>query len=188
VLAKSDTLLMSWEVMLQIECCIGDVTAEHGGVLGGSRDDGIVQAFHFDGSARRSSATYSPDTASLKRLFAEDWNPRGINVLGFVHSHPPGVARPSGGDLIYAERILSANPSLARLLLPIVVTTADTGAFELLPYAAIRGDTRSIRIAPLTLVIGQFTTERGGAATPAMGAEISANACKVACPGDARKP
>ena len=177
---ESDMLLMSWEVMLQIECFIGDVTAEHGGVLGGSREDGIVQSFHFDRSARPSSATYSPDTASLKRLFADDWNPRGINMLGFVHSHPPGVTRPSGGDLIYAERILSANPSLSRLLLPIIVTTADAGAFELLPYAAVRGGNRSIRIAPLMLLLGQFPASRTATGMPNLGTGLSGNGCKVA--------
>ena len=156
VSGPDDLLLMSWEVMMQIELSIGDLSAEHGGVLGGSHAEGVVRAFHFDRSARRTGATYSPDTRSLRQLFAENWNPCGINMLGFVHSHPPGVSRPSGGDLIYAERILAANPFLTRLILPIIITTVDTGTFELLPYAAVRDRNGSVRVAPLTLIIGQF--------------------------------
>lgn len=169
VSAHGQALRMDWQVMLQIEACIGDRFAEHGGVLGGHRTDGVVRTFHFDCAARRSAATYSPDTASLRRLFQQDWNPQGINMLGFVHSHPPGIARPSGGDLVYAERILAVNPSLARLLLPIVVSSADTGAFELVPYAAVRDACGGVRAVALTLILGTFSAIETSVELPADG-------------------
>lgn len=154
-------LLLDWEVMRAIEDTVGERPAEAGGALGGSREDGVVRAFHFDRDARRSRITYSPDTAALARLFHDEWNPRGIRMLGFVHSHPPGIGHPSGGDLVYARRILAANSGLRRLLLPIVVSAADTGGFELLPYAAELDDHGSVRIERLTLVIGRFPQSPG---------------------------
>jgi len=83
-------------------------------------------------------------------LFREEWNPFGINLLGFIHSHPPGIWKPSGGDLFYARDILGAIPDLPYLLLPIVKTKPDTGAFDIFPYAAVR-DGNDIRIVPLKL-------------------------------------
>ena len=83
-------------------------------------------------------------------MFREEWNPFGINLLGFVHSHPPGVWRPSGGDIYYAQDILKAIPDLPYLLLPIVKTKPDTGAFDIFPYAAVR-DGNEIRIVNLKL-------------------------------------
>jgi proteasome lid subunit RPN8/RPN11 len=135
-----------------IRDAIGSRPAEQGGALGGSRTDGTVRHFHFDASARRSGATYSPDHVSLNNLFADEWNPAGINLLGFVHSHPPGFARPSGGDAIYARAILDAIPELDRLLLPIVQTEADTGRFDLHPFVASR-DKDGVRIDRLELVV-----------------------------------
>lgn len=117
---------------------IGTRHAEYGGVLGGDRQNGTVEHFYFDTSAHRSGATYSPNADLLNQLFAEKWNPKNINLLGFVHSHPSGFRQPSTGDLRYAERILKAIPELNRLLLPIVISEADTGTFELLPFAIIR--------------------------------------------------
>ncbi|MGH7118782.1 MAG: Mov34/MPN/PAD-1 family protein, partial [Acetobacteraceae bacterium] len=149
-------LLLEWSVIHDIEETIGERHAECGGALGGSREDSVVRAFHFDRAADCTGTTYSPDTVSLGRLFHVEWNPRGIRLLGFVHSHPPGVPHPSGGDLVYARRILAANPGLRRLLLPIVVSTADTAGFELLPYAAELDEDGSVRIEQLTLIIGRF--------------------------------
>jgi proteasome lid subunit RPN8/RPN11 len=121
----------------EIRNSIGALRAEHGGALGGDRTAGIITHFHFDNSARRTGVTYSPDHETLNRLFTESWNPTGVNLLGFVHSHPPGYRQPSGGDITYAERILKHIPELKRLYLPIVMTEPDTGKFELLAYCAV---------------------------------------------------
>ena len=148
------TLRITAPVLEEIRRQIGDRRAEHGGILGGSREDGVVRHFYFDGTARRTGGTYSPDHITVNRLFKDEWNPAGINLLGFVHSHPSGFRRPSGGDLVYARNILQVIPELDRLLLPIVITRPDSGKFELLPFNIVRnGDDVRIEEADLRVVI-----------------------------------
>ena len=146
-------LRISAEVWDQIRESIAHSPAERGGVLGGSREDGVVRVFEFDDTSACTRATYSPDHVRLNRLFREDWNPRGLSLLGFVHSHPMSFTKPSAGDLSYAKRILEHNPELDRLLLPIVMTVPDTGEFRLLPYAAVRdGEDCHIELLQLEIV------------------------------------
>lgn len=143
---------LSRAVARQILETIGRRPAEQGGALGGTRRPCQVEHFRFDGSARTSGATYSPDHVLLNRLFATSWNPRDIRLLGFVHSHPGGFGRPSGGDLEYAERILGHMDDLERLLLPIVITEPDAGHFEMRSYAAVRAG-RRVRTVELDVVL-----------------------------------
>ena len=145
-------LVISESVMQEIRQTIGNLRAEQGGPLGGNRDSGVVTDFHFDNSARRTGASYSPDTELLNKLFAEEWNPQGINLLGFVHSHPPSFRQPSGGDIEYATRILAAIPELEYLYLPIIMTEPDTGTFTLLPFVALR-DGETVKIKQIELVV-----------------------------------
>ncbi len=79
-------LVILKSVMQEIENTIGMSRAEQGGPLGGNRNSGVITDFHFDNSAHRTSATYSPNIELLNKLFADDWNPQNINLLGFVHS------------------------------------------------------------------------------------------------------
>jgi proteasome lid subunit RPN8/RPN11 len=143
---------MARSVLEQIRRTIGSMPAEEGGALGGNRETGVVTHFYFDKSARRTGSTYSPNDKLLNKLFAEKWNPVGINLLGFVHSHPEGCHRPSGGDLAYARKILKYIPELEQLLLPIVMTEPETGTFELFAYAAVREGNR-VRLQPADLVL-----------------------------------
>lgn len=138
--------------MRKIQQTIGCHPAEQGGPLGGNRSSGIITDFHFDNSAQRTGASYSPNTEVLNKLFAEDWNPKDINLLGFVHSHPPSFRQPSGGDIEYATRILAAIPELDYLYLPIVMSEPDTGTFALLPFVALR-DGESVKIEQVKLVV-----------------------------------
>jgi proteasome lid subunit RPN8/RPN11 len=137
---RSDThlLRMTRAAYKTIEASVGSLPAETGGMLGGSRADGVVRHFHFDQQARRSGASYSPDVDVLNGLLRDQWNPEGINLLGFIHSHPPYLRKPSGGDLLYAQRILAHNPEMKQLLLPIAASEPDTGRFEIHPFAVVR--------------------------------------------------
>ena len=140
------------EVYRRIEDTIGSRRAEHGGILGGHRGDGVVREYYYDHSAYRADGAYSPDTRTINRILAEDWKPRGLSLLGFVHSHPGGLAEPSEGDRFYASRILQALPGLDQLLLPIVFSIPDTGRFELFAFAA-RRDCQCLRIERQHLVL-----------------------------------
>jgi proteasome lid subunit RPN8/RPN11 len=151
-------------VLREIERTIGSMPAEQGGALGGDRETGIVTHFHFDHSARQTGASYSPDHEFLNRLFKDEWNPAGINLLGFVHSHPPSFRRPSGGDIFYSQRILEYIPELERLFLPIIVTRPDTGSFEIFPYAVVR-DGKEVRIDPLELIVMEPGLDRSTSPT-----------------------
>jgi hypothetical protein len=131
-------LAITRAVLAEIERTIGSRPAELGGMLGGRREDGVVRHFYFDHSARSSGVTYTPDHELLNRLLARDWNPAGIFLLGFVHSHHACFPQPSGGDAVYARRILEHLPDLERLLLPIVMTEPEAERFELLGFAATR--------------------------------------------------
>lgn len=134
----------------QIGATVGASDPETGIVLGGSRQDGVVRHVYFDRSASRTATTYSPDTEGVNALLREWWNPAEINLLGFAHSHPDGFAHLSSGDLVYAERILAANPALDRLLLPIV--TVENG-FVFHPFVVYRsGKGVEWRKVPLLLL------------------------------------
>ncbi len=140
------------EVLQAIRETIGSRPAENGGALGGDPEDGVVRHFHFDEGSARTRATYSPEVGQLNRLFKEDWNPRGIRLMGFVHSHPGGFGRPSMGDEVYATDILGAVEDMGYLMLPIVMTEPDTGRFELRPHVAVPAR-RGVEIRPLELEV-----------------------------------
>ena len=153
-------LQITRDIYEQIKRTVGMSPAEQGGILGGDRNDFVVRSFHLDDTANQTGVSYSPNHKKLNQLLDKRWNPAGINLLGFVHSHPPSVRRPSSGDLIYAQRILDTIPQLPYLLSPIVVSKADTGVFELYPYAAMcEGNT--VRIVELALdIVGTEQPER----------------------------
>lgn len=150
-LVGPETLFLADDVVTDIYATVGSKPAEQGGMLGGRRKAGTVTSYRFDDSARRTTATYSPDAGGLNELLRDEWNPNGVDLLGFVHSHPSGVWRPSTGDAAYAERILAAIPDMDRLLLPIVQTVPDTGAFQLHTFAATRRSGRGVDVGPVPL-------------------------------------
>ena len=130
-----EALRMSAAVHRQIMGAIGTKAPENGMLLGGDPTDGVVRHVVFDDGAERSGSTYSPDHVRLNSLLTGWWRPSGIRLLGFVHSHPGQFARPSGGDLHYADVILKANPHLERLLMPIVTVSPEP---VIHPFVVIR--------------------------------------------------
>lgn len=157
-LAGPEPLYMTDSILRGIESTVGARRAEQGGMFGGRRSRATVTDFHFDTSARRTNSTYTPATSMLNTLLRDEWNPAGIDFLGFVHSHPRGLWRPSSGDCTYAERILDAIPAMDRLLLPIAQTRPDTRRFVLHPFVARRAS-RGVQIesVPLAILPGRST-------------------------------
>jgi ThiF family protein/JAB domain-containing protein similar to deubiquitination enzymes len=132
---SGEIMRMTASAHRQIMGAVGTKPPENGMPLGGDPADGVVRHVVFDDGAERSGATYSPDHVRLNRLLADWWRPSGIRLLGFVHSHPGRFARPSGGDLHYAQVILQANPHLGRLLMPIVTVEPEPA---LHPFVVVR--------------------------------------------------
>lgn len=152
---------MTLAVYEQIRSAIGAMPAETGGMLGGSFDAHEITNFFFDQRASRSSATYSPDTATVNEVLDTEWNPAGVRLLGFVHSHPPGIIRPSHGDQVYAERILTHNRELPYLLLPIAQSGADSEQFQIRMFVATRSD-RGVNVARIPVIISAQDDEQSG--------------------------
>ena len=176
---KFNRIRLSRSVYESIRRTIGDQPAESGGLLGGSRKEGVVRVFRLDPFAFQSGGSYSPNIDFVNKTLKDELNPTGIHLLGFVHSHPPGFRRPSRGDMVYAQRILEHNPDLNDLLLPIVMTQPDTGRFELLPYRAVR-DGSSVRIEEVELEIAEDNGV-GDLPAEARSAQSDANASPSSC-------
>jgi len=131
---------MTREVYDQVMRTVGARKAEQGGAFG-VNEDGLITTFFYDESARAGSAVYYPNVNAVQsrmRLWAEN----RVRLAGFVHSHPLGYARPSEGDRIYAEQILTAMPRTFNgvMYMPIVQTDPRHGLYYLRSYAAIRDD------------------------------------------------
>jgi proteasome lid subunit RPN8/RPN11 len=160
-------LRMTRGVYDEIARTIGSRRAEQGGALGWREGDQIVGFFRLDYTARSTGNTYSPDDMALNAMLRQDWNPRGIRLAGFVHSHPPGIAWPSHGDVAYAGRILAAIPDLPYLILPIVQTEPDAGAFTLTPFVIVRdGGTVRAQAVRLELIDDKPEADPSGGAPP----------------------
>lgn len=134
--SNSPVLTLHWGALEQIAKTIGSLAAETGGAIGGSGGGTVGSHFQFDVTSQNSGVTYSPDHRLLNHLFKTEWNPNGIRLVGFVHSHPGSMGRPSCGDETYAERILKAIEDLHYLWLPIINTVPDAGEFRLTPWVA----------------------------------------------------
>ncbi|MDR2252527.1 MAG: ThiF family adenylyltransferase [Bifidobacteriaceae bacterium] len=140
-LSERMSLTMTRPVHEAIGRSIGRLRAETGAVLGGNRKLGLITHVHLDRSAAVTSVTYTPDVQVINRLLREEWDPQGIDFMGFVHSHPGAATSPSGGDRVYAERILAAVPKLDRMAMPIVRTVPDASEFLINGFVAVRSGT-----------------------------------------------
>jgi len=123
---------------------LGGRPPETGAMLGGG-SDGVVRVAHLDVAGSATSTSYTPDDSTLSNLLANVWNPAGMSLVGFAHSHPGTFDRPSPGDRVYSERILRANPHMREFLLPIALTEHEGRRFTLTGWAATRSGS-SVRL------------------------------------------
>lgn len=135
-------------VLKQIYATIGSRPAESGGLLLGPIGRNVITDFHFDETADCTGATYTPDHVTLNRLMKQKWMPSGIDMKGFVHSHPRGVDRLSHGDLAYIERLLRANDDMDVFVAPIFLPCS----YRLHPFIVERHSPRTYRRARLNVL------------------------------------
>ena len=114
-------LPMGHQVLHEIMCAIGSRRPETGGILLGPIETTAITAFFFDATAQCTDGTYTPDVNTLGRKMREEWLPSGLDLKGFVHSHPGSSDRLSQGDLVYIRRILEKNRDMPMFAAPIVI-------------------------------------------------------------------
>lgn len=112
------------DVWDRIRASLGTSAPEHGGVLGAGAD-GVISEYYFDRTGTSTVNGYSPDTEAINHMLIHDWHPRGIHMVGIIHSHSDNPV-PSCGDIAYGVRILAALAPLSRFDLPIAVVRDGT--------------------------------------------------------------
>lgn len=110
--------------------------AESGGIWLGPIDTNDITDFYFDKGANCTGTTYSPDYVTLNRKMKEEWLPSGIDMKGFVHSHPGHLDRLTSGDLSYIKRLLHKNTDMEMFIAPIVIP----GEYRMRPIIVSRQD------------------------------------------------
>ena len=139
------TIKMDHQVINDIMNTIGSRPPESGGILLGPVGTNEVTGFYFDQGGKCSFATYSPDHVSLMRKMKEEWLPAGIDMKGFVHSHPGRLDWLTGGDLTYINRLLDKNGDMEMLIAPVVIPCE----FRLRPIVVLRQKPRRAQEAHL---------------------------------------
>ena len=112
---------ISRSVCKDILFTIGSQQPESGGILLGPVGSNEVTDFFFDSRGSCTRSSYSPDHVTLMRKMKEEWLPAGIDMKGFVHSHPNRLDSLTAGDMIYINRLLDINDDMTMFIAPIVI-------------------------------------------------------------------
>ena len=123
------------EVLKQIKETVGRLQPEHGGILGATTD-GTISEYYFDADGTSTPTGYVPNVSMINNVLTNDWMPRGILMVGIVHSHANGVNTPSCVDVGYGIRILQALDTVDKFYLPIV--TVEDGMFQMTSFAIMK--------------------------------------------------
>ena len=94
---------------------------ERGGLLLGPIGSNDICDFFFDSGGNFTGGSYSPDYVTLNRKMKEEWMPAGIDMKGFVHSHPGRLDVLTNEDLMYIGRLLKANSDMSMFIAPIII-------------------------------------------------------------------
>lgn len=78
---------------------------EMGGILG-SNSNKIITDYYYDITGQTNARNYTPDIDTLNNVICQ-WYLRGIEFIGFVHSHSAYKKTLSLVDIRYAEKIKS---------------------------------------------------------------------------------
>lgn len=131
------------KVCKEIMLTIGTRAPESGGILLGPSGTTDVTDFYFDEHANCTGSTYTPYTKTLRQKMKEVWLPAGIDMKGFVHSHPGSFDRLSAGDIAYIKRFMQKNKDDEMFVAPIVIPPE----FRLRPYVVLRDNLNVAREA-----------------------------------------
>ena len=110
---------------------VGSTPAEAGGLLFGSRKDWVVSKFLFDKDAETTRSTYSFNVGYLNPMI-DKLSEEGLQLLGFLHSHPTYCKDLSGPDREYFQRQFKNIP-VDKFLTPLMFPATD-GTYDFIPY------------------------------------------------------
>ena len=140
-------VVMAWAAYEDILRRIASRPAETGGILLGPVGSAEITRFYFDQAGSCTACSYSPDYVGLSRRMKQEWLPSGIDMKGFVHSHPDRLDRLTVGDLNYVRRLLLANNDMTIFVAPIVIPEE----FRIQPIVVLRTSMSTQRQARLAL-------------------------------------
>lgn len=129
---------MSQKAYRKMMNCICPRPAESGGILLGPVGSNMVTDFYFDSGGTCTGSSYSPDHVTLSKLMKEKWLPSGIDMKGFLHSHPGQLDWLTYGDMAYINRLLDKNPDMDMFIAPIVIPNQ----FRIRPIVVLRKQPR----------------------------------------------
>ena len=139
---------------------IGKAPAETGGYLFGNREDFIIEKIVLDNS-NRTSVTWTMNPSFINPIIKDLWENEGLELIGFVHSHPPAFCRPSGPDVRvfgkYLERF-----DCDMLVTPIIQSTGDGVDFQFLPYAKLKDSKDPFSLLKLEMLPDVVVTNNDG--------------------------
>lgn len=117
---------------------VGSRPAESGGLLFGSRKDYVITKFLFDKDAETTRNTYSFNVGYLNPMI-EKLGEEGLQLLGFVHSHPKAYKRLSEPDRDYFQRQFKNIP-VDKFLTPLMFPATD-GTYDFIPFVIYKDGT-----------------------------------------------
>ena len=126
----------------RIKLTVGKIPAEQGGILLGNRDGNdrekfVIEDFVFDNEAKTSAGTYTFNHEFLNRILKAAYP--NFQLVGYLHSHPPRCRELSLPDRRYFSEQFKYIET-EKFITPIVISEADTGRFEFIPYITHRDD------------------------------------------------
>lgn len=116
----------------QMLTTVGSIGAEAGGLLFGTSDDYVVQQFVYDKDALTTRSTYTFNAPYLNTMI-DKMRVRGLELLGFFHSHPPGATQLSMPDRNYFKSQFRNFPHLDYFIVPLMFPATD-GAYNFIPF------------------------------------------------------
>lgn len=114
---------------------VGSQPCESGGLLFGSRKDWVITKFLFDKNAETTRSTYSFNVGYLNPMIERLGN-QGLQLLGFLHSHPQGYKQLSHPDKEYFLRQFN-NIDVDKFLVPLVFPATD-GVYDFKAFVIYR--------------------------------------------------
>ena len=122
-----------------IKRTVGSKPPETGGIIYGLRKDGIILKFVFDAEATVTGSTYTFNHRFINEMNKALWKQEGLQLIGFLHSHPDNHNHPSSPDMQYFASQF-ANIYVDKFLIPIIRSGYNACEFKIFPFIVYKDD------------------------------------------------